>query len=343
LRAQLLVPSAAATTAFEVVERAIIQAQDARAARLGIRARSKGLTEQDVERERVEDRSFVRAWAMRGTIHLVSSEDYGWIRDLVGPPFIPQSHKRMAQEGMTPAMAERARPIVWRLLEDGPVTRAAMRDALARKGIEPAGRQALVHLLYVMTYEGEIVTGPYVGGKETMVRLGDWLPGKKPRPPKDPAAELARRYLRGYGPATIDDFRWWSSLRAADARAGWTALGKELVEEGPGLVRLRSQRTAGSVGAPVKLLPMWDHYFLGYRDRTHVGPPAVTGGIVRGGMFEPLVVADGKAVGMWKLQRRAGGFDVEVRPLGRLPAKSAIQREVDDLSRFLGAEVSLGG
>ncbi len=193
-----------------------------------------------------------------------------------------------------------------------------------------------------MTYEGEIVTGPYVGGKETMVLLRDWLPGKEPRTPKDPTAELVRRYLRGYGPATIDDFRWWSSLRAADARAGWAAIGKELVEEKDGLCRLRSQRFPAGA-APLKLLPMWDHYFLGYRDRSHVGPPAVTGGIVRGGMFEPLVVADGRAVGMWKLRRRTGGFEVDLRPLARLPARSALQREVEDLSRFLGAEVSLGG
>ncbi len=278
---------------------------------------------------------------MRGTIHLVSSEDYRWIRDLVAPPLVPQSHKRMAEEGMAPAMAERARPIVRKLLEGGPVTRAQMREELARKGIEPPGRQALVHLLYVMTYEGEIVTGPYLDGKETMVLLRDWLPGKEPRTPQEPAAELARRYLRGYGPATLEDFRWWSSLRAADARAAWAAIGKELVEEARGVVRLRSQRAAGSAQAPTKLLPMWDHYFLGYRDRSHVGPPAVTEGIVRGGMFEPLVVADGKAVGMWKLRRRGGGFDVELRPLGRLPARSAIQRDIEDLRRFLDAEVTL--
>lgn len=341
MRAQLLVPSVSAKTAFEVVDRAIIQAQDARAARLGIRARSKGLTDADVERERVQDRSFVRAWAMRGTIHLVSSEDYPWIRDLVAEPQIRGSHLRMAQEGMPPSMYERARPVVRKLLESGPVTRAEMREALTRKGIRPRGGQALVHLLNVMTYEGEIVTGPYVGGKETMVLVRDWLPGKEPRTPRDPRAELVRRYLRGYSPATLDDFRWWSSLRAADARAGWAAIQKELVEEGNGLWRLRSQR-AGTSTAAVKLLPMWDHYFLGYRDRSHVGSPAMTEGLVRGGMFEPLVVVDGRAAGMWKLRRRTGGFTVELRPLGRLPSRTALQREVEDLGRFLDAEVVLG-
>jgi hypothetical protein len=342
LHAQLLHPSTAAKTAHEAVERAIIQAQDARAARLGIRARSTGLTEGGVERERLEDRSFVRAWAMRGTIHLISSEDYPWIRDLVAPPLIPPSQKRMAQEGMTPAMAERARPIVRKLLQGGPATRAEMREALARRRIRPKGRQALVHLLFLMTYEGEIVTGPYVGTKETMVLARDWLGRRKPRSPKDPAAELARRYLLGYGPATIEDFRWWSGLRAADARSGWAALGDELVEEGTGLWRLRSQGAPAGRPAPVRLLPMWDHYFLGYRDRTHVGPPEVVGGVGAGGVFNPLVVADGRAVATWKLNRRGGGYGVGLEPLGRMPAKSAIASEAAEISRFLGSEVTLG-
>jgi len=336
------VPSASATTAFEAVERAIIQAQDARAARLGIRARSSGLTEGGVERERLEDRSFVRAWAMRGTIHLISSEDYPWIRDLVAPPLIPPSRKRIAQEGMSPAMAERARPIVRKMLEGGPATRVEMRETLARRGIRPKGRQALVHLLFVMTYEGEIVTGPYVDAKETMVLAGDWLGRRRARKPKDPAAELARRYLLGYGPATIEDFRWWSGLRAADARGAWAALGEELVEERTGLWRLRSQEPAGGAAAPVRLLPMWDHFFLGYRDRTHVGPPSAVGGASAGGMFNPLVVADGRVVATWRLNRRGGGFGVALEPLSRLPARSAIQREVADVGRFLGSEVTLG-
>lgn len=277
---------------------------------------------------------------MRGTIHLISSDDYPWIRDLVAEPQIKGSHLRMAQEGMPPAMYERARGIVGQLLEDGPATRNQMREVLARRRIRPPGRQALVHLLNVMTYQGEIVTGPYVGGKETMVLLADWLPGKRPRPPKDPAAELARKYVRGYGPATLEDFRWWSSLKAGVARAAFTALGDELVDEGAGLVSLRSQRKVAGSAGPVRLVPMWDHYYLGYRDRTHAGPAELAARLSRGGMFEPLVLADGKAVALWKLVRRGKGLEVRIDPLGRLPAGSAIQREVADIGRFLGAEVS---
>src|SRR5687768_3894260 len=119
----MLLPSTAAKTAFDVVDRVLIQAQDAKAARLGIRARSTGLTEADVERERLKDRSFVRAWAMRGTIHLVASEDYPWIRDLVAAPLIRASKLRMSQEGLSARQVERARPIVRKMLDHGPLQR----------------------------------------------------------------------------------------------------------------------------------------------------------------------------------------------------------------------------
>jgi hypothetical protein len=319
-----------------------LQAQDALAARLGIRSRTRDLTVAEVERERLQDRSFVRAWAMRFTIHLVTSEDFPWIRDLVAPPHIATAHKRMAQEGLTSDGAERARRVIRKMLEGGPLTRAEMREELARKGIAAKSRQAWVHLLGLMTYEGEIVTGPYVGAKETMVLLRDWLPGKQPRLPKDPAAELARRYLIGHGPATVDDFRWWSSLRAADARAGWTAIADEVAEEIPGLWRHRSQRKSAPRGSTVHLLPAFDHYYLGYRDRTHAVADATAARLAAGGVFFPYVAVDGRAVARWRLQRRKNGFTIEIEPFGRLPARAAIEREAADIARFLGAGVSLG-
>ena len=336
----MLIPTTSAKTAFDVVDRVFIQAQDPRAARLGIRARSKGLTEADVEKERLKDRSYVRAWAMRGTIHLIASEDYPWIRDLVAAPQIRASQRRLAQEGMSPRLLEKARPVVRKMLDHGPVQRAEIREKLASKDINPKGRQALVHLLNLMTYEGEIVTGPHVDGKETVVLLEDWI-FKKPRVPKDPVAELTRRYLIAYGPATMEDFRWWSSLTSARAKAGWAALGDELIDEGNGLWRHRSQSRAGGRPAPVRLLPMWDHYFLGYKDRSHAGTPMVIGGASAGGIFNPLVVADGKASGVWRLAKRGTGFDLSVEPLDKLPSRQSIQQEVADVSRFLDAKVSL--
>jgi hypothetical protein len=338
MRSQLLVPSDAATSAIDVVRRQVgVQAQDHRQARLGVRARSKGLTADDVERERVEDRSFVRTWVMRGTIHLVATEDLPWVRDLVAPPLIAQAYLRMKQEGLPRDKVPRARRLLLKLLEDGPVTRADLREQLAGKGIRPKGRQALVQLLFLTSLEGETVTGPYIDGKETMVLVRDWLPKKRPRPPKDPAAELVRRYLAGYGPATIEDFRMWSSVPAGLARAGWEAIADELVEE-DGLWRLRSQRARPSRTTTPRFLPAWDHYYLGYRDRSHVGPSAnVT--ISRGGLYDPFVAVDGRAIANWRIRKQS----LEVLPFRGVspPPRKALEREVADIGRFLGTPLDL--
>ncbi|MDQ4005567.1 MAG: winged helix DNA-binding domain-containing protein [Actinomycetota bacterium] len=314
-----------------------MQAQDHRAARLGVRARSKGLTADDVERERIEDRSFVRTWVMRGTIHLIATEDLPWIRDLVAPPLIAQAYLRMKQEGLPRERVDPARRHLRKLLADGPLTRAEIREGLARKGIRPRGRQGVVQLLFLMTVEGELVTGPERGGKETVVLLRDWLPKKQPRPPRDPAAELGRRYLAGYGPATLEDFRMWSSVRAGIARAGWEAISEELVEE-DGLWHLRSQRARPIRTTSPRFLPAWDHYYLGYRERSHVGASAnVT--ISRGGLYDPFVVVDGRAVANWRLRKNA----LEVLPFrgATRPARKALEREVADIGRFLGTPVDL--
>src|SRR6266540_5491575 len=88
-----------------------VQAQVLVAAGLALRARTEGLTAGGVDRARLKDRSIVLTWAMRGTLHLVTAEDYGWLRPLVLEPRIANAHRRLRQLGLTgdqPAKAERA-------------------------------------------------------------------------------------------------------------------------------------------------------------------------------------------------------------------------------------------
>jgi hypothetical protein len=249
------------------------------------------------------------------------------MRDLVAPALSTQAHRRMAQEGMTPEHSDRARKLLVRILEDGPLTRAEIREELLRKGIRWTGRQATVHLLFWSTMEGEIVTGPYRGTKETMVLVRDWI-GRPPRPPRDPVMELARRYLAAHGPATPEDFLMWTKLRVGPVRAAWAALGGELVER-DGLWSLRSQVIRTPAAGPVRLLPAWDHYHLAYRDRSHLAPPAATPAEA---LYAPIVVSDGRVVANWRRGKRG----VEVVPLPGAPpaAGAALDREIADVVRF---------
>src|ERR1700681_674979 len=124
LTAQLLAGPPAGDP-IEVVRRLLaVQGQDPRGARLAIRARSAGLTASDVDRALTEDRSLLITWLNRGTLHLVRNEDYPWLRALTTPPLRNGNARRLAQEGVTPAAAERGTSTIARsLAEEGPLTR----------------------------------------------------------------------------------------------------------------------------------------------------------------------------------------------------------------------------
>src|SRR5262245_63541512 len=105
--AQLLSGSPAATPVDVVTRLLAVQGQDARGARLTVRARTSGLTAADVDRALTEDRSLLITWLNRGTLHLVRSEDYPWLHALTTPPLATSAGSRLAQLGVKSAAADR--------------------------------------------------------------------------------------------------------------------------------------------------------------------------------------------------------------------------------------------
>ena len=124
-----------------------VQGQDPRGARLAVRARTAGLAAADVDRALSEDRSLLITWLNRGTLHLVRSEDYPWLQALTTPPLMTERVPPLARRKLTEAAAERAMKTIERALtEEGPLTRAQLRERLDAAGVRTEG-QALVHLL----------------------------------------------------------------------------------------------------------------------------------------------------------------------------------------------------
>ncbi|MFL5780083.1 MAG: winged helix DNA-binding domain-containing protein [Thermoleophilaceae bacterium] len=248
LRAQLLTgPPAREPVA--VAERLLaVQAQDPRGARLAIRARTAGVTAADVDRCLTDERSLLITTLNRGTLHLVRSQDYPWLQALTTPPLASGNARRLAQEGVPPDDAERAVAIVERALaDDGPLTRAELRERIAAAGIETAG-QAFVHIAMLASLRGLVVRGPMAGRQHAFVLVRDWL-GEQPAVDRDAAlAELARRYLAGHGPADERDLARWAGLPLRDARAGLTAIAGELAERDDGLVALAKPRAEAARG-----------------------------------------------------------------------------------------------
>jgi len=318
-----------------VAERLLaVQGQDPRGFRLAVRARTGGLSIADVERALGEERALVVTWLNRGTLHLVRSEDYPWLQALTTPPLLTSSARRLQQEGVSEAQAERALATIERALADeGPLTRAELRERLEAADLPTEG-QAPIHLLFLAALRGLVVRGPMRGKQQAYVLVRDWL-GEPQRVDRDAAlAELARRYLAGHGPASDRDLARWAGLPLRASRAGLKAIGSELEEREDGLLRLR-KRAAQEGMPPPRLLGAFDPVLLGWTSREPIlGRHEAR--VVSGGLFRPFAIAGGRAVAGWRWAKD----EVALNTFERLPAaqRQALEADAADVARFLQAD-----
>jgi hypothetical protein len=316
-----------------VAERLLaVQGQDPRGARLAIRARTSGLSAADVDRALTEERSLLITWLNRGTLHLVRSEDYPLLQTLTTPPLETSVSRRLRQEGVSAGAAERGvKTIEDCLAEEGPLTRAQLRERLDSAGVPTAG-QALVHLLFLAAFRGIAIRGPMFGKEHAFALVRDWLGPQKPVDRDVALAELARRYLVGHGPAGDRDLARWAGLPLRDSRAGLAAIAGELVECEDGLVDL-AKRVPAQPLPPPRLLGAFDPLLLGWTSREEiVGPHKML--VTDNGIFRPFALVGGRAVATWRL---AGG-KLTIEHLGRVTKKdvAALEADATAVLEFLG-------
>ncbi|MFF3175050.1 winged helix DNA-binding domain-containing protein [Streptomyces sp. NPDC057900] len=337
----------------EVLERCLaVQAQDARAAALGIRARGSGLTEADVHRALGAARTVVRGWFMRGTLYLVPARDAVWLRELLAPPQLRRSERRYRELGLGPAELALGERVITEALADGPLTRDELAARMNGAGLQASG-QAPFHLVRRSALLGSTCFGPVrEDGSATYVLAKDWLSDSAGPSGTDALVELLRRYLEAHGPATAADFATWSGLGLLAVRPVWKKLLAAGVTE-PCRVDGRDDY-ALSAGAPsgpeptddVRLLPAYDNYLLGYADRRlSVEPEHARMVRPGGGQISPTVVVDGLVRGVWRRDRsRAVALDLfgaapdgtgVKAPDSQAPHTAGLDAEVRDISRFL--------
>ena len=317
-----------------------VQAQDNLASRLGVRARAGGLTDADVQHAIETDRTVARTWLMRGTIHLVDAADLRWLLRLTGPSVQRKYRTRWRQLGLTEDVLDRVLALLPEILADGPRTRPEIRTALAERGLrlDHPDPQVHSHAIVFASTAGLVCRGPDRGRNSTFVLLDDWLPDAPPGPSGDDAlAELARRYFAAFSPATATDFAVWSGLAAGRAVG---LIRDELTPvEVDGRAGFRLGVTPAERG--LRLLPAWDNYLVGYRDRSAIVAPELQPRVYQGGWIRPTVVLDGRVVGTWTQDNGAGRVTVDAfEPLTRT-ARNQVDREVADLGRFLGRGLDL--
>ncbi|MCW2534457.1 MAG: uncharacterized protein JWQ26_156 [Modestobacter sp.] len=279
----------------------------------------------------------VRSWPMRGTLHLVPAEDLGWMLAVLGPRVLAGAASRRAALELTEDDVERARGVAVGALDGGRrLARADLLAALADAGVPTTGQRGY-HLLWHLAQTGILCLGPTAGAEQLFVLLDEWVPAPRRLDREEALAELALRFFRSHGPATVKDLVRWAGVLVRDVRGG-------LAVAGPRLARLdvdgvehwmdpgTPDRLAGcrAEASQVLLLPGFDELVLGYADRSCTVPPAFADRIVPGnnGMFRATVVSDGQAVAVWRRAGRPASPAIAVEPFGELPpdVATAVQR-----------------
>ncbi|HJT55082.1 MAG TPA: winged helix DNA-binding domain-containing protein [Ktedonobacteraceae bacterium] len=357
IRAQLLapqtpdMPTSVATVVKDVCG---IQAQDTNAAALAIRVRSTVLLASDIEHARVQERTIIRTWGQRGTLHLLATEDLSWLLQLFSPVFIAGNRKRREELGLDEDTCVKGIRMLHNILaEQGPLTRDALVEQLTSHGLTLVG-QARPHLLQRAALEGVICFGPLQDREPSYVLLSDWVDQEYREHPLSEAAayvELTRHYLKAYGPATPKDQAVWSGLPLSKIRVAWHNIADQLIEveiaRSPAWM-LKTQETLLAelpAQAPiVRLLPYFDTYLLGYQNRDLVVPTQYAKRVnAGGGMVHPTLLVDGRVVGTWKNKREKGGLAVSVEAFESFmhDIMGGLEMEVADIARFLGMEAIL--
>ncbi len=288
----------------------------------------------------INDGQIMRTWAVRGTLFYVAPADIHWILGLIAPRQITGNAGRYRELELDEPTLIRSVELIVKALDGGKhLTRSELFDVLQAEGISTQGQRGF-HLLQRAGLERLVYQGE-MRGKDTTFHT---LAAGKTLPPDEAAAELARRYFTSRGPVTLADFAHWAGLPITVARAALEAVKSQLVAEIiDGQTYWLSPEAHQPPEKSLYLLPGFDEYILGYKDRSAVLDAAFADAICPGGngVFVSTIVSGGRVIGTWKrtLKKKVVEISLELfRPLTD-DETEALAEAANAYGAFLGLPV----
>jgi hypothetical protein len=298
-----------------------IQAQVMGAAELALSARVEGLTQEEVRAELWEERSLVKAWTIRGTLHLHPADDLPlWAAATLA---LDEPEDAAVLDAIGSALDGR------RLL------REELADEVARRAGEWTREKigsGWGYFIGSASRTGRLCHGPPRGNKVTFVRTDQWV-GWRDVDPDKALKQAFRRFLETYGPAGPRELAGWFGIKPAVV---------------PALPEVRVK--PGRVRGPLRLLPEYDCYVMGFRERQQLVPENVRAQVKAHpkGRFEgiaavPTVLVDGVVAGIWRRAKKGKRVEIAVEPARRLTKqeRGELEAEAERIGAFLGVEPAL--
>ncbi len=323
-----------------------VQAQILPAAGLALWNRTPDLTHAEFDRRLHEDRTLIKLWGQRGTLHVYPSALWPLLHAALQVRRSWWERERDAE-----AYARLIAQVERLLRERGTLTRGDLRDEAL--GLSERDFSGWGGIFAALVHRGVACHAGQRGNEGLFAHREHWLPTLPWEPPTPEAANvaLARRYFHTYGPATERDFRYWRGARAGESRRWIAALGDALVplDEGrnPWLI-LRSDLSAlhepppPAEAWPVHLLYRFDPLLLGIQEKTWLIEGDHYAKVWRpAGHIEGTVLEEGRIVATWRYDRRGGGLAVTVAPFAPLAreTRAAVEQEARGVAAFFDLEL----
>jgi uncharacterized protein YcaQ len=329
-----------------------VHAQVQSSAELQVWARVEGVSTQDVRDALWTRRTLVKSWAQRGTLHLHSARDWPTYAAALG------THDRwwkgawLRMIGMSADELRSTLDAIRDSLGARPLTREQLAEKVAGK-VGPKSRERMLsgwgEMLKPASFEGALLAGPPKGRSVTFVRPDRWLKGWKVVDGEEAMRQVLRRFLAAHGPATREEFAAWWGMQPAPAGRVIASMPEGELEEvvvGGRRAWARAEDVADMAGTRgrgrVALVPGFDHYVVAFRPRDQVVDRRHAARVFRSaGWISPVVLVDGRAVGVWGHERSGDRIEVTVQQFGRMSAahKRAVTEEADVLGAFLRVPV----
>lgn len=340
-----------ATDRFQTAEEVVkwmgaIQAQDYGQAVWAIGQRTKSATLADIE-QAIRDRKIVRTWPMRGTIHFILAEEAKWMVKLSAARMLTTDSRRMERLGLDEQIMEQCKQLFYDALSGNRrLSRPDMMKLLEDAGISTKNQRGY-HILWHSSLTGLLCQGPVENKQQTFVLLDEWVENSRELTKEESLAELAKRYFTSHGPATLHDFAWWGGLTVKDARLGLELSRSDLLAKEKDGVTYWMAHDVEELITPLPsstfLLPGYDEYLLGYKDRSAVLAAEHAQKIVPGsnGIFLPTIIVEGQVVGTWKRKQKKNVVEITLSPFTpHDDLEERVMKEAKGYSDFLGLELS---
>ncbi len=294
------------TEPAEVVRRlGAVQSQDYAGGKWALGLRMNGISDAAID-QAFNEGKILRTHVMRPTWHFVAPEDIRWLLMLTGPRVQSGNAFMYRQQELHREIIRKSYAVLEEALQGNKqLTRTELGSVFEKAGIKNAEGIRLGYFMMSAELDGIICSGGRRGKQFTYALLEERAPKVKALKRDEALVELTRRYFATRGPATLHDFTWWSGLTMADAKEGIESLKSQFVSETieGKTYWLDSSVSPAAVISPVAhLLPNYDEYFIGFKDRSAIGK-----------MVSPLlpqensvalnahiVIVDGQIVGGWR-------------------------------------------